>query len=310
MKALVKMSIRLSLIIIALGGAFMVNAQEKWDPDKKKVILITGTASGMGKAFAEKLTAEGHIVYGGDIQYEKNQQQLTAIGAHPLNMDVTKDEEVKAGVDKIIEEQGRIDVLINNAGYGLFAPAEEATIEDAKQQFDVNVFGYARTVKAVLPHMRKQGYGRIVNLTSMGGKIYMPLGSWYHASKHALEGWSDCLRLEVNQFNIDVVILEPGIINTNFYNVAGKITEKYKEGTAYGHLMDGMSMSNDGESGMSMTEPEVIADVMSKIVKKKNPKIRYKKGRMAKFLIFYRNTFGDKAYDRIILMTMRRSSNS
>jgi len=115
-----KSKIKISHLVMLLSffiTANTIQAQKKWNPDEKKVILITGTASGMGKAFAEKLTAEGHIVYGGDIQYEKNRSQLNAIGAHPLDMDVTKDEEVQEGVEKIIQEQGRIDVLLNNAGY-------------------------------------------------------------------------------------------------------------------------------------------------------------------------------------------------
>jgi len=212
--------------------------------------------------------------------------------------------------------QGRIDVLLNNAGYGLFAPVEEVTIEDAKKQFDVNMFGYARTVKAVLPHMRKQNQGRIINLTSMGGKIYMPLGAWYHATKHALEGWSDCLRLEVRKFNIDVVILEPGVINTNFYNVSGEITQKYAEGTAYGHMMDAFAApESDSESDApdaltNMTEPEVIAEVASEIVKAKNPKTRYVKGAMANVLIGYRNAFGDDAYDDFIYHMIEPINNT
>jgi len=229
-------------------------------------------------------------------------------------MDVTKDEEVQAGVDKIIAEQGRIDVLLNNAGYGLFAPVEEVTMEDAKKQFDVNMFGYARTVKAVLPHMRKQNQGRIINLTSMGGKIYMPLGAWYHATKHAIEGWSDCLRLEVRKFNIDVVILEPGVINTNFYNVSGEITAKYAEGSAYGHMMDAFASpapdSDAPDALTNMTEPEVIAEVASEIVKARKPKTRYVKGAMAGLLMGYRNAFGDDAYDDFIYHMIEPVNNT
>ena len=279
-------------------------AQSNWDKDQKKVILITGTASGMGKATAEKLIAEGHVVYGGDIQYEKN-KYLDRIGGHSLDMDVTKDEEVDAGVDRIIKEQGRIDVLINNAGYGLFAPIEEVTIEDAWKQFDVNMFGYARTVKAVLPHMRKQNMGRIINLTSMGGKIYTPMGGWYHATKHALEGWSDCLRLETKEFNISVVVVEPGIIKTNFYNAVIEASGKYYENSNYQHMIPDMSSQASQDLLARASEPEVIAKVMNKIINKRKPKTRYVKGRMAKMAIFYRNTFGDKAYDRLILRSLR-----
>jgi len=251
------------LVMTAMMIIFSISPSiaQEWDGKTQKVILITGTASGMGKAFAEKLTAEGHIVYGGDIQYAKNRRQLDSIGARPLDMDVTKNEEVQAGVDKIIAEQGRIDVLLNNAGYGLFAPIEEVTIEDAWKQFDVNMFGYARTVKAVLPHMREQNQGRIINLTSMGGKIYTPLGGWYHATKHAIEGWSDCLRMEVRKFNIDVVVLEPGVIKTNFYNVSGEITNKYVEGTAYGHMMDALA-NPDADSMGDLLENEDLKQDM------------------------------------------------
>ena len=289
----------LSLMVIA-----QTYGQEKWDKNTSKVILITGTASGMGKATAQKLIDEGHVVYGGDIQYEKN-KYLDSIGGHALNMDVTKDEEVNAGVSQIIKEQGRIDILINNAGYGLFAPIEEVTIEDAWYQMNVNMFGYARTVKAVLPYMRKQKYGRIINLTSMGGKIYTPLGGWYHASKHAIEGWSDCLRLEVKEFNIDVVVVEPGIIKTNFYNAAMEASGKYYENSSYEHMIPDMSSPDAQNLIANATEPETIADLMNKIIQKRKPKTRYVKGKMAKLAIWYRNVFGDKSYDKLIMRSLR-----
>ncbi|WP_081415526.1 oxidoreductase [Aquimarina latercula] len=291
-------------ILVVILSIFQVNAQQKWDKNSKKIILITGTASGMGKATAEKLIAEGHTVYGGDVQYEKN-KFLDGIGGHSLDMDVTNDEEVKAGVAKIIAEQGRIDILINNAGYGLFAPIEEVSIEDAMQQMNVNMFGYARTVKAVLPHMRKQKMGRIINLTSMGGKIYTPLGGWYHASKHAIEGWSDCLRLEVKEFNIDVVVVEPGIIKTNFYNAAMEVSGKYYKDSNYQHMIPDMSSEDSQNLMANATEPGVIADLMNKIVRKRKPKTRYVKGRMAKTAIWYRDVFGDKAYDKLITRSLR-----
>lgn len=293
------------LSIMILVGIGSVNAQKKWDKDGKKVILITGTASGMGKEFAKKLTAEGNIVYGGDNQYEKNREFLTSIGAHPLDMDVTKEDEVKAGVEKVIKEQGHIDVLINNAGYGLFAPIEEVTMEDAQRQLDVNFWGYVRTVKAVLPYMREQEYGRIINLTSMGGKIYTPLGGYYHASKHAIEGWSDCLRLEVKKFNIGVVVVEPGVIATNFYNVSGQVSGKYYQNTNYQHMLPDMNSEDAKKLFAKATTPEEIADLMVKVVNKRKPKTRYAKGYMAKMAIKYRDWFGDKAYDKLIMRSLR-----
>lgn len=191
-------------------------SQEK--PERKKgaqVILITGTASGFGKAAAEKLVANGHVVYGGDINFEGN-SYLNNIGGHALALDVTDDAQVRAGVQRVIAEQGRIDVLINNAGYGEFATIENIKIEDLKHQFDVNVFGYARLQQAVLPQMRKQRSGRIIIVSSVIGKFSLPMLGWYSATKHAVEGMSDALRQEVAQFNIDVVKIQPGAANTGF----------------------------------------------------------------------------------------------
>lgn len=180
-----------------------------------QVVIITGSASGFGKATAQKLLAKGHIVYGGDIDVEGN-QYLKKIGGHPLAMDVTNDNLVQEGIKRIIAEQGRIDVLINNAGYGEFATIENISIDDLKRQFDVNVFGYARLQQAVLPHMRKQRSGRIIIVSSVIGKFSLPMLGWYASTKHAVEGMADALRQEVAQFNIDVVKIQPGAANTGF----------------------------------------------------------------------------------------------
>ncbi len=279
----------ITIVIISLMVG--LNAQNK------KVVLITGTASGIGKATAEHLINEGHIVYGGDIQFEKN-KYLDKIGGYSIDMDVTSDSMVIAGVERIIEEQGRIDVVLNNAGYGQYGPVEEVTMEDAFAQFDVNLFGVARVTKAVLPYMREQRFGKIINISSMGGKIYTPMGAWYHATKHAIEGWSDCLRLEVKEFGIDVVIIEPGLINTNFYQVYDEKLEPYLENTAYGHILNPMT---NMRVRPKMSEPVVIAKVVSKAIDDDTPKTRYVKGRMGKFLIKFRDIFGDRAYDRLIM---------
>ncbi|MFO0398801.1 MAG: oxidoreductase, partial [Sphingobacteriia bacterium] len=178
---------------------------------KKQIVFITGASSGIGKETALKLLQEGHTVYGAARRIDK-MQALTDAGGYALQMDILQAQQVQAAVDKIIEAEGRIDVLINNAGYAVFGAVEDVSAEDTRRQFDVNLFGLAEVTKQVLPHMRRQKSGRILNISSMGGKLYSPLGAWYHATKHALEGWSDCLRLETKQFGIDVVIIEPGII--------------------------------------------------------------------------------------------------
>lgn len=298
MKRLITAIIALTILL-----GFNINSFAKKEFEQK-VILITGTASGIGKATAEYLINEGHIVYGGDIQFEKN-KYLDDIGGHSLEMDVTKMDMINAGVEKIIKEQGRIDVLVNNAGFGLYAPMEETTDEDRRYQFEVNFFGVANVTTAVLPHMREQKSGTIINISSMGGKIYMPLGAWYHATKHAIEGWSDCLRLEVQEFGINVVIIEPGAINTNFGNVMASYMEKYIEDSNYDHMIDPfvdmMQNMTPEEMEKMGSDPIVIAEVINKAINKKKPKTRYVKGRMAKTAIWYRNWFGDRAFDRMMM---------
>lgn len=288
----------ISVLVVVLI-ATQIGFAQTTNNTNKKVVLITGSASGMGKAFAEKLIQEGHIVYGGDIQHKKN-EFLTSIGGYPLKMDVTKDNDVQVGVDKIIKKHGRIDVLINNAGYGLYGPVEEVSMEDAFAQFNVNLFGYARLAKAVLPQMRKAKSGQIINISSMGGKIYTGLGAWYHATKHAVEGWSDCLRLEVKEFGIDVVIVEPGIINTNFYNVMNESVKKYAPNSNYKHMYKRLEEGSKSLAG-NMTQPEEIATLINEIVNTENPETRYVKGAMADQLINFRKQYGDKAYDDLLL---------
>ena len=147
---------------------------------------------------------KGHIVYGGDILIEEN-LYLNDIGGIALEMDVTNQIHVENAISRIIKDQGRIDVLVNNAGIAVGSAIEDVSMEDALYQFEVNLFGIGRTVKATLPHMRAQGNGTIINISSVLGKVYNPLYGWYVSSKHALEGWSDVLRLEVEQFGIDAV---------------------------------------------------------------------------------------------------------
>lgn len=290
------MSIKLMVTGLLLTFVTTLQAQTR----NNQVVLVTGSASGIGKATCERLIKEGYIVYGGDIAVEKN-QYLDKTGGYSIALDVTKDEQVKAAVDRVIKEQGKIDVLYNNAGFGEMGTNEETTMEDYEAMFDVNFYGYVRMVKAVLPYMRAQKYGRIVNTTSMGGKIYFPLAGPYHATKHALEGWLDVLRLEVKDFGIKIVIIEPGLINTNFYTVTGEYRDKYIKNTAYGHIFEPIAKAPLPK----MSEPDVIAKVVSKAIAKKNPKTRYVKGRNAKMLIKMRRLVGDKMYDRIIMSQLK-----
>jgi NAD(P)-dependent dehydrogenase (short-subunit alcohol dehydrogenase family) len=182
----------------------------------KKTALVTGASSGMGKEITRQLNLDGFQVYVAARNVER-MNDLAQLGAIPLRMDISVDAEIVAAADAILAEVDGVDVLVNNAGFGLYGPVEEIGIDEARYQFEVNVFGIAMLTQLLLPGMRKKGAGTIVNITSMGGKIYSLLGAWYHASKHALEGWSDCLRLELAPFGIRVVFVEPGLIITRTF---------------------------------------------------------------------------------------------
>lgn len=270
-----------------------------------KVILITGASSGMGKEAAILLATQGHKVYAGARRLERL-QELEPYGVVPVEMDVTNEENNERAVDQIIEKEGRIDVLINNAGYGLYGPVEEIPMADARYQLDVNLFGLAHLTQQVLPHMRKQGSGRIINTSSMGGRIFTPLGAWYHATKHALEGWSDCLRLETKPFDIQVVVIQPGGIKTEFGEVLFKQMEKYYDTSAYKSQMEPFKrMMSDPKMLERGTEPAVLAKVFAKAVNAKKPKRRYVKGFGARPMMFVRKWFGDGMYEWMIKRAFR-----
>ncbi len=272
----------------------------------KKVILLTGASAGIGNATAIRLIGEGHIVYGAARRIDK-MEGLTKIGGHTIPLDITKQDDIENVVNKIIEEQGRIDVLINNAGYSVYGAIEDVSMEDAKRQFDVNLFGLGYLTQKVLPYMRAQKSGHIINVSSIGGKIYMALGGWYHASKHALEGWSDCLRLETKQFGIKVSIIEPGAIQTEFSNVMNKpMIDRSKDG-AYEKLCKAIIEANKGVyDGSPSTSPDIIAKTISRAISSKNPKTRYSAGKMAKPILFMRRWFSDRLFDRLIMIQVNR----
>ena len=268
--------------------------------DEQKVVLITGTAYGIGKSTAELLIDKGHIVYGGDILVEEN-LYLNDIGGTALEMDVTNQEHIDKAINQIISEKGRVDVLVNNAGLGVYGAIEDVSMEDIYYQYDVNLFGLARVTKAVLPHMREKESGLIINISSVLGETYGPLAGWYLSTKHALEGWSDALRVELKEFDIDVVVVQPGAINTNFSNVTKTYIDKYRENSAYQHLY-GEPITDTGNEVLSnQSDPIVIAKVINKAMNARNPKTRYAAGAYSKIGIFLRKIMTDKMFDRFIL---------
>lgn len=263
------------------------------------VILITGASSGIGKTTAKRLLKEGHTVYVAARRVDA-MQDLQAQGAIPLRLDVTKEDDIQAAVSQL-KANGGVDVLINNAGFGMYGSVEETTIEDARYQFDVNLFGMARLTQLIIPLMREKRRGKIINTSSVGGRVYTPLGAWYHATKHAVEGWSDALRLELKPFGIDVVLIEPGFIGTEFGNVMTEPMLKRSGNGPYGKLAHAIAGAK-----APMSKPDVIAEVMSQAVSAQRPKTRYVAGSMARPLMFIRKHFGDRVYDRLIMSQFGR----
>jgi NAD(P)-dependent dehydrogenase (short-subunit alcohol dehydrogenase family) len=253
----------------------------------------------MGKETAKTLLKEGYTVYGAARRLER-MDDLKELGGIPIKMDITVEEDVVAAVEQIERDHGGVDILINNAGFGQYGPMEDTPLEKARYQFDVCLFGLARLTQLVLPYMREKRAGKIVNISSMGGKIYTPLGSWYHAAKHALEGWSDCLRFELKPFNVDVIIIEPGLIDTGFASVVSSTLPSDSVNGPYRDLVQVLAGAQDGGNGMRVSPPSVIADTVSKAIKSNRPRTRYAVGAMARPLMFARKWFGDRFYDRVL----------
>jgi NAD(P)-dependent dehydrogenase (short-subunit alcohol dehydrogenase family) len=266
-----------------------------------KVALVTGASSGIGEATAIKLNEAGFTTYAAARRVER-MDHLKKLGIRPIAMDVTDDESMQAGVQQIVSESGRIDVLVNNAGYGSYGALEDVPIAEAKAQFEVNVFGAARLAQLVLPHMRAQRSGKIVNITSMGGRIYTPLGAWYHATKYALEGLSDCLRMEVKQFGIDVIVIEPGGVRSEWGGIAAEKVREVSSSGPYAKQGNAVATSLSSETTRKRSSPpELIAKTIVTAVSSRRPRTRYAVGYGAKPMIFLHNILPNRWFDSIIM---------
>lgn len=273
----------------------------------KKVILITGASSGIGKDTALSLIKHGHVVYGAARRLEMMQDIIQA-GGHAIKMDILKERNIDDVVNQIINEQNRIDVLINNAGYGLWGAVETISIDEAKRQFDVNIFGLAYLTKKIIPFMRKQKSGKIINMSSMGGKVYTPFGAWYHATKYALEGWSDCLRIELKSFGIDVILIEPGVIKTEFQDVMMDSTVERSIGTPYEKKLKALEKATQEMYARGIgSPPSTITKLIIKAINSHNPKRRYVGGLFAKPMLFIKKWFGDKMYEKAIMSQIKKA---
>jgi len=267
---------------------------------KYKTALVTGASSGMGKDMAQRLLRKGYTVYAAARSADQ-MADLAADGAIILPMDISKGEEIEAAVARILADHGGVDILINNAGYGQYGPVEDTPIDTARYQFEVNLFGLAHLTQLLIPAMRDNGKGLIINISSIGGKIFTPLGAWYHATKHALEGWSDCLRLELKPFGIDVVIIEPGLINTGFASALGDRFAARPDGPYAELAAKATKVLEDAQATGRGSAPGVIGKLVMRVVRARNPRTRYAGGEAAKLLLVLRWLISDRMFERLIV---------
>jgi NAD(P)-dependent dehydrogenase (short-subunit alcohol dehydrogenase family) len=265
-----------------------------------RVAIITGASSGIGSAAALSLLSQGFTVYGAARRIDRL-EALASQGVKPLALDVTDAKSMQDGIANVMASSGRIDVLVNNAGYGSYGAIEDVSQEEAKRQFDVNVFGAMELTKLVLPQMRKHGSGRIINISSVGGRAVGPFGGWYHGTKFALEALSDSLRMELKPFGIDVVVVEPGGIKSEFLDIAASGLQATSGNGPYADRVKSMLASFTNPRMMSMqSPPQVIADVIARAATVKQPKTRYVAGFGARPLVTLRRLLSDRAFDSLI----------
>jgi NAD(P)-dependent dehydrogenase (short-subunit alcohol dehydrogenase family) len=269
--------------------------------DRAPAVLVTGCSSGIGRATAERLARAGWTVYASARRVES----LEGLeGCRTLQLDITDDESMRAAVDAIEREHGAVGVLVNNAGYSQSGAVESVTIDEARRQLETNVLGLMRLTQLVLPGMRRQGSGRIVNVSSMGGRLTFPGGGWYHASKHALEALSDALRFEVEGFGIDVVVIQPGLIRTGFADAAvGSIAVDPDDPYARFNQAVGAATAGAYEGGLARVlggGPDTVARAIERAISARRPRTRYRVTASARLFLTLRRLLPDRGWDALL----------
>ena len=272
----------------------------------KRVALVTGGSSGIGERTAIRLLEAGFEVYAVARRVDR-MQALADTGVQVFSMDLTDDQSMTSGIHRIMTEAGRIDMLVNNAGYGSYGAVEEVPIEEARRQFEVNVFGLARLTQLVTPGMRERAAdplaqrSRIVNISSIGGKFYEPMGAWYHATKFAVEGFSDSLRIELAPFGIDVVLIEPGPIRTEWGEIAQQNLAETSRGGVYEHQAEQVGrMLARADRRMLGGSPDAVARKVVRAVLSNTPRARYPVDRGAGTIVRARKLLPDAAFDYLV----------
>jgi NAD(P)-dependent dehydrogenase (short-subunit alcohol dehydrogenase family) len=265
----------------------------------KRTVLVTGCSSGIGLATCHVLSRNNFMTYGTvrNLSKAKKIQDLINrenLSLKILRLDVNDNQSIKLAVKKILTDTGRIDVLINNAGYGMFGPVEEITTQEVKKQFETNFFGTIRLIKAIVPIMRKQGNGTIVNISSMVGRFGVPLNSAYVSSKFAVEGLSESISFELEEFGIRVIVIEPGVVKSDFFHnvkVKGMNLE-----SPYHKLMERRVNFLDKAMKNSLTSSYDVADTILEALNSKDPKFRYVIGNDATNSLRMRNFLSDRKF--------------
>ena len=275
--------------------------------DRARAVLVTGCSSGIGRATAERLARAGWTVYASARRVESIEGLE---GCRTLQLDVTDDESMRAAVDAIEREHGAVGVLVNNAGYSQSGAVESVSSDDARRQLETNVLGPMRLAQLVLPGMRREGRGRIVNVSSMGGKLTFPGGGWYHASKHAIEALSDALRFEVQGFGVDVVVIQPGLIRTSFAEAAvGSLEIEPDDPYASFNRAVGAVTAGAYESGIARRlggGPDAVARAIERALEARRPRTRYRVTPSAHLFLTLRRLVPDRGWDALVGRTYPR----
>jgi NAD(P)-dependent dehydrogenase (short-subunit alcohol dehydrogenase family) len=271
--------------------------------DVSKAVLITGCSTGIGRATAERLAASGWKVYA-TARRTESIADLEAKGCSTLACDVTDEASMSACVAAVEEAEGAVGVLVNNAGYSQSGAIESVPLDKARAQFETNVFGLIRMCQLALPKMRAQGWGKIVNVSSMGGKLVFPGGGLYHGTKYAVEAISDALRFEVKGFGVDVVIIEPGLIVTSFGDAAAGSVDAELEGSDYDDFNAAVAKETAGVYEGPMKRlgggPDVVAAAIEKAITKKRPRTRMPVTASARLALGQRKLLTDRMWDRVM----------
>jgi NAD(P)-dependent dehydrogenase (short-subunit alcohol dehydrogenase family) len=265
----------------------------------QKIALVTGASAGIGEATVRRLLKDGYRVFAAARRLDR-MAGLAAGGAELIDLDLTVDASIVAAIETIRAKAGRLDVLVNNAGYGSYGALEDVPMEEARRQVEVNLIGLARLCQLSTPLMRVQQSGTIVNVTSIGGKFGEPFGAWYHATKFAVEGLSDCLRLELRPFGIRVVVIEPGAIRTEWAGIAHQSLVERSGRSAYApYAMKHAALLGSVDDAGFASPPEVVADTIGKAVAARRPRIRYATGGRAGVFLFLVRWLPDRVLDSL-----------